>query len=121
MLLHGDLHHHNILNASTLRQAQGASTATWLAIDPKGIAGEKAYEPSSFFYNPLGDWHTRVDGPRVIQRRIDIIAERAGLDKQRVTGWAVVQGIVSSAWDYEDGGAHGWSFTEQVAAWALDL
>ena len=112
VLLHGDLHHHNILRAQ--RQP-------WLAIDPKGIADEKAYEPSSFFYNPLGDWHANVDGPHVIRRRIDIIAERANLDRQRVIGWAVVQGIVSSAWDYEDDSDHGWSFTEQVAAWALDL
>jgi streptomycin 6-kinase len=37
MLLHGDLHHTNILTAG--RQP-------WLAIDPKGVIGEPAYEAS---------------------------------------------------------------------------
>jgi streptomycin 6-kinase len=112
VLLHGDLHHHNILMAQR---------EPWLAIDPKGVAGEKAYEPSPLFYNPVGDWHGGVDGPNLIRRRADVIAERTGLDWQRVLGWAVVQGIVSSAWDYEGGGAPGGSGAEMTAAWALEI
>jgi streptomycin 6-kinase len=112
VLLHGDLHHHNILMAQ--RQP-------WLAIDPKGVAGDPAYEPSPLFYNPVGEWHAQVDGPRLIQRRVDIISERAGLDRQRVLGWAVVQGIVSDAWTLEDGGVRDWPGPEMTAAWALAL
>jgi streptomycin 6-kinase len=112
VLLHGDLHHHNILMAER---------EPWLAIDPKGVAGDPAYEPSPLFYNPVGEWHTQVDGPRLIQRRADIIAERAGLDRQRVLGWAVVQGIVSDAWTLEDGGVRDWPGPEMTATWALDL
>jgi streptomycin 6-kinase len=111
VLLHGDLHYHNIL---------AARRQPWLAIDPKGVAGERAYEPSPLFYNPLGDWHARVDGPRLVQRRTDILVERAGLDRQRVLAWAVVQGVVSSLWDYEDIGA-GSVHAEMVAEWALGL
>jgi streptomycin 6-kinase len=111
VLLHSDLHHHNILMATR---------EPWLAIDPKGVAGDAAYEPSSFLYNPTHDWLATLDGPRTVRRRIDIFAERAGLDRQRVIGWAVVQGILSSAWGYEDGGT-GWPLSEQVAAWALAL
>jgi streptomycin 6-kinase len=111
VLLHGDFHHHNVLRAE--RQP-------WLAIDPKGVVGEKAYEPSPMIYNPLGEWHGHVDGPRLIRRRVDVIVEHTGLDRQRVLGWAVVQGIVSSAWDYEDGGTGG-PGAEMTAAWALGL
>jgi len=112
VLLHGDLHHHNILRAE--RQP-------WLAIDPKGVAGDPAYEPAPLFYNPVGEWHTQVDGSRLIQRRVDIIVERTKLDRQRVLGWAVVQGIVSDAWTLEDGGERDWPGPEMTAAWALAL
>lgn len=43
MLLDGDLHHFNILRAH--RQP-------WLAIDPKGLVGDPAYEVGAFLYNP---------------------------------------------------------------------
>lgn len=111
VLLHGDLHHHNILRAQ--RQP-------WLCIDPKGVAGEQAYEPSPFFYNPAVEWPAAVDVARVVRRRIDLVSERAGLDRQRVIGWAAVQGIVSSAWGYE-GDGHGWPRCERVAALALEM
>jgi streptomycin 6-kinase len=42
VLLHGDLHHDNILTAT--RQS-------WLAIDPKGIVGEPAYETAPLLLN----------------------------------------------------------------------
>jgi streptomycin 6-kinase len=35
VLLHGDLHHWNILRATRV---------PWLALDPKGVVGEPAYE-----------------------------------------------------------------------------
>jgi streptomycin 6-kinase len=111
VLLHGDLHHHNILSAQ--RQP-------WLCIDPKGVAGERAYEPSPLFYNPDGEWPASVDIARALSRRVDVISERAGLDRQRVIGWAVVQGVVSSAWRHEDAGA-GWPRCERVAELALNL
>lgn len=46
VVLHGDLHHDNILSAR--RQP-------WLAIDPKGLVGEPAYETSTFIRNGLPD------------------------------------------------------------------
>ncbi len=113
-LLHGDLHHHNVLR--TVRDG----SEEWIAIDPKGLAGDPAYEPAPFFYNPLGDWHGRAHlGPGFVARRIDLFVERTGLDRERVRSWAVVQGIVSSAWGLEDGSG-GWPFAERVAAFALD-
>ncbi len=95
VLLHGDFHHHNVLQAQR---------EPWLVIDPKGVAGEKAYEPSPMFYNPVGNWHGSIaNGPAFVHRRAEIISERANLDLQRVMAWAVVQGVVSDAWNYESG------------------
>jgi hypothetical protein len=44
VLLHGDLHHWNILSS----EREG-----WLAIDPKGLAGEAECETGAFLRNPL--------------------------------------------------------------------
>ena len=43
VLLHGDLHHWNILSAS--RQP-------WLALDPKGVIGEREYDVGALLRNP---------------------------------------------------------------------
>jgi streptomycin 6-kinase len=56
VLLHGDLHHFNILSAR--RQP-------WLAIDPKGVAGEPAYEPGALLRNPNPELCTDIE----VQRR----------------------------------------------------
>lgn len=110
VLLHGDFHHHNVLRAQR---------EPWLVIDPKGVAGERAYEPSPMFYNPMGDWHAGIpDGTKFVRRRAEIICERAGLDLQRVLAWAVVQGVVSDAWTYETGVDAG-AGAAIVSEWAL--
>ena len=46
LVLHGDLHHYNILSAER---------EPWLAIDPKGIVGEPEYEAAAFLRNNLLD------------------------------------------------------------------
>ncbi len=43
VLLHGDLHHDNILQ----------NGEDWLVIDPKGVIGEPAYEVAAFIRNPM--------------------------------------------------------------------
>lgn len=45
VLLHGDLHHENILKNGN----------SWVVIDPKGIIGEPAYEIATFIYNPISE------------------------------------------------------------------
>lgn len=110
VLLHADFHHHNVLRAER---------EPWLVIDPKGIAGERAYEPSPMFYNPLGQWHGGIaDGAAFVRRRAEIICERAGLDQQRVLAWAVVQCVISDAWTYESGVVPNGG-AEVTAQWAL--
>ena len=97
VLLHGDLHHWNILRATR---------APWLALDPKGVVGEPAYEVGAWLRNPvdrLADW---PDLPRIQARRIDQFTEMLGFDRQRLVGWGVAQAVLSAWWSYEDHG-HG--------------
>jgi streptomycin 6-kinase len=92
-LIHGDLHHGNIL---------AASRAPWLAIDPKGLVGEPAYETGALLRNPLPDLITRPDGAHILTRRIDQLAEELDFDRTRLRAWAFSQAILSAWWTYED-------------------
>jgi streptomycin 6-kinase len=106
MLLHGDLHHYNIL---------AAEREPWLAIDPKGIVGDPAYETGAFLYNVLPDNREPRELRRLIARRVDQLAEEIPLDRQRVLGWGIAQAVLSGWWSYEDSG-YGWEEVMEVAA-----
>jgi streptomycin 6-kinase len=102
MLLHGDLHHFNILAAERER-----GILPWLAIDPKGVAGEPAYEVGALIRNPVPDIYTMLNPGRVFARRLDILAEALELDRQRLLAWSMAQAVLSAWWDYEDLGEDG--------------
>jgi streptomycin 6-kinase len=77
-LVHGDFHHHNILQS-----ARGP-----LAIDPKPMLGEPEYDVPSYLWNPL--FHRmRRD---VTERRLAAFAA-AGLDEERMRKWTVIRGV----------------------------
>lgn len=93
LLLHGDLHHYNILAAGEGR---------WLAIDPKGVAGDPAFEVGALLKNPL-DLLSWPDLDRTLARRVDILAERLPFERERIVGWGVAQALLSACWSLEDG------------------
>ena len=98
VLLHGDLHHMNILRAGR---------APWLALDPKGVAGEPAYEVGPFLYNPLPQVATWPNLSRVLARRVDILSAELGFTRERLIAWGIVTAVLSACWSIEDEGA-GW-------------
>lgn len=98
MLLHGDLHHYNILRAQ--RQP-------WLAIDPKGLVGDPAYELGAFLYNPIHTLGQRPDLDRILRRRVDQLAEQLGFPRDRVISWGIVQAVLSACWSVDSPG-YGW-------------
>ncbi len=92
VLLHGDLHHDNILSAER---------EPWLAIDPKGVVGEAEYEVGALLRNRL----FKQPKPAVaLSRRVDQLVERLGFDRARVVGWGLAQTVLSAWWNYEDHG-----------------
>ncbi len=105
VLLHGDLHHENILNAGV---------DSWLAIDPKGVAGEPAYEIGALLRNPFPHLLTWPDLERVLARRLDILAEMLDFDRQRLLAWSAAQAVLSGWWSLEDHG-RGWEWPLAVA------
>lgn len=97
VLLHGDLHHYNILTAE--RQP-------WLALDPKGVVGDPAFEIGPLLYNPA-NLLTMPQPGRILARRVDQLAEELGLDRARLLGWGLAESVLSAWWSFEDHG-HGW-------------
>jgi streptomycin 6-kinase len=97
VLLHGDLHHYNIL---------AAEREQWLAIDPQGVIGEAEYETGALLRNPTPDVVSEPDLPRLLARRMDQLAEELGYSRERIWGWAVAQAVLS-AWWYIDDESHG--------------
>ncbi len=92
VVLHGDLHHENILSATR---------EPWLAIDPKGIVGEPAYEIGALLRNPIPEIATWPNLSSLLSRRVDLLSERLDLDRQRVRGWGIAQAVLSAWWDIE--------------------
>jgi streptomycin 6-kinase len=78
VLVHGDLHHHNILRAGE----------QYLAIDAKAMLGEPEYDVPSFLRNPRGLGY-RMELPTT-ERRIAAFAA-AGLDEERMRKWAIIR------------------------------
>jgi streptomycin 6-kinase len=87
-VLHGDMHHFNVLRAQR---------ADWLAIDPKGLAGDRAFDVCQFFRNP------HPVPTRVNSRRLDVLCAELGLDRQRTRDWCFVHAVLDACWDFEDG------------------
>ena len=92
VLLHGDLHHDNILSAAR---------EPWLAIDPKGVVGEAEYEVGAFVRNRL---FSRPRPERLLARRVDQLVEELGFDRERILGWSLAQAVLSAWWSFEDSG-----------------
>ena len=84
--LHGDIHHGNVLDFG----ARG-----WLAIDPKGLIGERGFDYANIFCNP--DLVTAT-APSCFARRVDVMVEVAGLDRVRLLQWVLAWAGLSAAW-----------------------
>lgn len=94
ILLHGDLHHDNLLQNGD----------DWIVIDPKGVIGEPAYEVAAFVRNPIPELLTHNNVSNIIDNRITQFAKIFTLSKQRIIAWCFVQSVLAWAWTLEDNG-----------------
>jgi Streptomycin 6-kinase len=92
-LLHGDLHHYNVLSD----RERG-----WCAIDVKGVIGELEYELGAALRNPIDrpDLFATLD---VVERRLEHFGLALGVDVSRARGWCFAQAVLSAIWSTEDG------------------
>lgn len=86
-LLHGDLHPNNILSAQR---------EPWLAIDPKPVVGDPAYDWAQMLGNRCEAALALADPCSELVRQVRRLADACGQDPRRIAGWAVVKAL---GWD----------------------
>lgn len=99
VVLHGDVHHGNVLDLGD----------RWAAIDPKGLLGHPAFDLANLFCNPV----EAVAVPR-LDARLDLVADRARLDRALLASWVAAWCGLSSVW--AGGGTAGHASTARAIA-----
>ncbi|MER6364157.1 aminoglycoside phosphotransferase family protein [Kitasatospora sp. NPDC001527] len=97
-LLHWDLHYGNVLAPP----GPGAR-ASWLAIDPKPLAGDPGFELLPALGNRWSDLTATGDLPGALRRRFDLMTDRLALDRDRAVRWTLARVLQNVLWDVEDG------------------
>ncbi|MCP2334803.1 aminoglycoside phosphotransferase family protein [Actinomadura rupiterrae] len=92
VVLHGDLHHDNVLRATR---------EPWLAIDPHGLVGDPGYDVGSFLFNPVPDDRDEAL-TALVPARIEQAADESGIPLDRVIAWGFVKAVMSDVWNAED-------------------
>lgn len=93
VVLHGDFNPGNILSATR---------APWLAIDPKPMIGDAAYDPAPFL-DQLGDPFETTDPTRVLRARYRFFADLVDVPAERMLAWGVVRSVESALWTVDEG------------------
>ncbi|WIM94725.1 aminoglycoside phosphotransferase family protein [Actinoplanes oblitus] len=89
VVLHGDLHHDNVLTAGR---------EPWLVIDPHGVVGDPGYEIGAMLYNPdpMDDDDTVLE---LVPARIEQLADGLRMPVERVVSWGFVQAVLAEVWN----------------------
>jgi streptomycin 6-kinase len=94
-VLHGDLHHENIL----LDEQTG-----WIAIDPKGVIGAPCLEVGRFLHNRLPNTLPAERRKEMMQERLDILSAELCYPRETLAACGLVDCVLSHCWSFEDGG-----------------
>jgi streptomycin 6-kinase len=75
----------------------------WVAIGPKGVIGDPAYEAARLQHNPIPRFLSMDRPRRVAQRRVEILASILREDCSRLLAWAFFDAVLAACWSIEDG------------------
>ncbi|MDH6137244.1 streptomycin 6-kinase [Kitasatospora sp. MAA4] len=107
-LLHGDFHHGNVM---------AADRAPWLAIDPKPLVGERAYD-LAWLAQDRKDTLAGSPGPRgAARRRLHLLADAVDVDHDRLRGWTLLRTVAAGLWSLEAGDAQEAELSLEFAGW----
>jgi streptomycin 6-kinase len=99
VLLHGDFHHGNVL---------AGERAPWLAIDPKPLVGERAYDLAWLTRDRLPTLAAQPGSRAAARRRLTRLATALDVDSDRLRGWSLFRAVEAGVWylsvaDHENG------------------
>ena len=104
VVLHGDVHHGNVLDFGV---------DGWRAIDPKHVTGDRAFDFANILCNP-GSRVALVPGR--LERRLTVICEQTGIERERMAAWTVAWCGLSAAWGEREDGDPGHALEVGLAA-----
>ncbi len=88
VVLHQDLHGGNVLRRG----------AEWVAIDPKPLVGERAFDLASFLRDRRDLLQKGPDSQEIVRGRLDYLCARLGIDRERARGWGLGHAL---AWSFD--------------------
>lgn len=91
-VLHGDMHHDNVLFSAK---------RGWLAIDPKGLYGERTFDFVNILCNPYRIPALVADKERLM-KTAQQISELSHINIYRILQFAYVYSALSACWSFED-------------------
>jgi len=83
-LVHTDLHYENVL---------AAQRQPWLAIDPKPMAGDPAFEVAPALWNRSDELGTGSSVRVNLRRRLETVCGHGGIDRERARAWTIVREV----------------------------
>ena len=84
VVLHQDFHGGNVL---------AAEREPWLAIDPKPLVGERAFDTASLLRDRRAELARDPHPVRTVTRRLDLLSEALDVDRARMRGWGIVHAL----------------------------
>ena len=111
VLLHGDLHHANVLRRL---DAQGATR--WTVIDAKGVVGPPTYECGPMLLNGAVEHQSAERVLELTRARIPLFAQLLGASERDIAQWGFVHTMLSACWIVESGGTRGMDAHQKLAA-----
>ncbi len=112
ILLHGDLHHDNVLSHGD----------KWLAIDPKPVYGERAFEIRCIDF--LSERGRLLSSQLFIQQYthiVELVSAQSGLNAQKLVGWDFVRMVLAAVWSVQDHSCPLWAIKHAQAIESTDL
>ncbi|MEU5000903.1 aminoglycoside phosphotransferase family protein [Streptomyces sp. NPDC021622] len=88
-LIHGDLHVGNVLKGER---------EPWLAIDPKGYAGDPAYDAITLLHHRFEDLLTATDPKAAVLHRLAVFSDAAGVERERSRRWTQARAVTMAYW-----------------------
>jgi streptomycin 6-kinase len=108
VLLHGDYHHGNVL---------AGDRTPWLAIDPKPLVGDRAYDLAWLVRDRLETLAASPGPQAAARRRVAKLSDALDVDQERLRGWTLFRAVQAGVWSFTVGDREGGELLLEFAGW----